>query len=236
MLSVVIVARDEADRIGDAIRSVAFADEVLVLDSGSTDGTVAIAEGLGARVLRTDWPGFVAQKNRGLAEARGDWVLSLDADERVSPALAAELPVALAGSSAGWTVPRLNLWLGHPLRHGHWYPDRRLRLVRRDRARWVGADPHDRLEVDGPVGVLRGDVVHLPYRSLGDHLARIDRYTKIDARDGGWADVLVRPAWHFWSGYVFRAGFLDGLPGLYVALLGALYVALKWGRRRVEAA
>lgn len=233
MLSAVILTRDEADRIADAIRSVAFADEVVVVDSGSTDATVGIALGLGARVISTDWPGFVAQKNRGLAEALGDWVLSIDADERVSPELATEIRAATQGEHVGYSMPRLNLWLGHPLRHGHWYPDRRLRLVRKANARWVGDDPHDRLEVDGRVGALRGDLIHLPYRSLGDHLARIDRYTQIDARDGGWLDVLARPAWHFVSGYVLRRGFVDGLPGLYVAMLGALYVALKWGRKKL---
>lgn len=233
MLSAVLITRDEADRIADALASVAFADEILVLDSGSVDGTVEIAESLGARVVRTDWPGFVAQKNRALAEARGDWVFALDADERVSEALARSIREAVERGTPG-SVARLNLWLGHPLRHGHWYPDRRLRLVRRDRARWEGPDPHDRLVTADPVLPLDGDLIHVPYRDLADHLARIERYTKIDARDGGWLDLAVRPAWHFFSGYVLRRGFLDGLPGLYVAMLGSLYVALKWGRRRVE--
>lgn len=233
MLSAVILTRDEADRIADAIRSVAFADEVVVVDAGSTDDTVGIALGLGARVIAADWPGFVAQKNRGLAEALGDWVLSIDADERVSAELATEIRGAMNGDRAGWSMPRLNVWLGHPLRHGHWYPDRRLRLVRKAHARWVGDDPHDRLEVDGPVGELRGDLVHLPYRNLGDHLARIDRYTRIDAREGSWVDLLVRPPWHFFAGYVLRGGFLDGRAGLFVAMLGALYVALKWGRKKL---
>jgi glycosyltransferase involved in cell wall biosynthesis len=231
MLSAVIIARDEEDRIESAIRSVAFADEVVVLDSGSTDGTVARAEALGARVVRTDWPGFVAQKNRALLEARGDWILSIDADERVTPALREGILSALrAPSAAGYRVPRRNHWLGHALAHGHWYPDTKLRLARRERARWVGEDPHDRMEVDGPVADLAGDLDHVPYRSLAEHLATIDRYSALGARRGGPIDIVGRPFWHFFSGYVLRLGFLDGVPGLVVHALGAVHVLLRWSR------
>lgn len=236
MLTAVIITRDEADRIEDALRSVAFADERLVLDSGSTDATVALAEALGARVLRTDWPGYVAQKNRALAEARGEWVLSIDADERVTPALAASIRSALASPGAvdGFRVSRRGWWLGHRLGHGDWYPDRKVRLVRRDRARWSGRDPHDVLSVTGEVRDLAGDLDHHPYRTLSEHLQTIDRYTRIDARDGRWWDAAIRPPWSFFRAYVLRGGFRDGLPGLLVAALGALYTLLKWSRRRIE--
>lgn len=234
MLSAVIIARDEADRIEDAIRSVSFADECVVVDGGSRDDTVARARALGARVVEADWPGHVAQKTRAWGLARGDWVLSLDADERVSDALRDAILGALKAPVAdGFRVRRLNVWLGHPLRHGHWYPDARVRLARRDRARWGGEDPHDVLIVDGGVVDLHADLVHHPYRDLGEHLATIGRYTAIQARRGSWLDLLVRPPWHFFVGYVLRRGFLDGVPGLVVAALGAVHVLLKWSRGRL---
>ena len=242
-VSVVIIARDEADRIEDAIRSVAgICAEVVVLDSGSTDGTVARAQALGARVIETDWPGHVAQKNRALGHARHDWVLSLDADERLSPALHAAIRAALSReppTAVAFRVSRLNFWQGVPLRHGLWYPDARVRLFRRAQARWVGDDPHDRVEVTdgGQVGVLAGDLLHFPYRSLGEHLQTIDRYTArhlevalAAGRRARWWDVALRPPLHLLKALVLRRGVLDGVAGLCVAGLGAVYVLLKWGR------
>lgn len=234
MLSAVIIARDEADRIGDCLRSLDFCDEVLVLDGGSADATVAEARALGARVVEGDWPGFVAQKNRAWSLARGEWVLSIDADERVDPRLRASIVAALAAPTAdGFRLHRRNVYLGRPLVGGTAWPDPHVRLARRDRARWVGDDPHDRLEVDGVVAQLDGELVHHPYRSLADHLLRIDRYTTLDARPGTVLDLLVRPGWHFFRGFVARAGFRDGYRGALYALLGALYVFLKWGRNRL---
>jgi glycosyltransferase involved in cell wall biosynthesis len=238
-LSVVIIARNEEDRIGGAIASVPFADEVVVLDSGSDDGTVALARSLGARVVETDWPGHVAQKNRALTHASHDWVLSIDADERVSPALAESIRAALAGVSEvrGYRMSRLSWWMGAPVRHGTWYPDRRIRLFRRDAARWVGVDPHDRVEVDGPVAPLTGDLHHHPYRSLSDHLTTIDAYTARHvevARSQGvtarWWDVVLRPPLHFVKAILLKRGFLDGVRGWCIAGLGAMYVLVKWTR------
>lgn len=238
-LSVAIIARDEVDRLERAIRSVPFADEVLVLDSGSTDGTVALAEGLGARVLRTDWPGYVAQKNRALSACQHRWVLSLDADEHLDAALAEAVRAALSQepSVAGFSMRRLTWWQGAPMRHGAWGRDWKLRLVDRERARWVGRDPHDALQCDGPVTRLPGALHHHPYRSIGEHLATIDRYTALSAQgmadDGArarWFDLLFRPPAHFVASFLLRAGFLDGARGLAVAGLGACYVSLKWTR------
>ena len=165
-----IIARDEADRIEDAIRSVSFATEVVVLDSGSSDDTVAVAKRMGARVIETDWPGHVAQKNRALNEAAHDWVLSIDADERVSKALAEVVREFMAQPEAmrpaGLSMPRLSWWMGAPVRHGTWHPDRRIRLVDRRRARWGGRNPHDVLEVDQPVA--QGDrAIHARGSELG---------------------------------------------------------------------
>jgi len=233
---VVIIARDEADRLPAAIRSVAFAEEVLVLDSGSSDATMEVARRLGARVVETDWPGHVAQKNRGLGMASHDWVLSIDADERVSPALAAAVRAVLEREpeQAGFAVSRRNFYLGRALRAGGWYPDRRLRLVRRRRARWRGQDPHDLLAVEGPTGCLQGDLLHHPYRDLGEHLSTIDRYSRrfveVSEARARWYDLALRPPWRFARGYLLQAGFLDGVRGLMVAVLGAVHCLLKWGR------
>jgi len=241
MLSLVVIARDEADRIQACLDSVPLAVDKLVLDSGSTDATVEVAEAAGARVVRTDWPGHVAQKNRGLAEACGEWVLSLDADERLSDEAVVELEAAVAspGGVVGLSFPRLSSWLGRPLRHGRWYPDRKLRVVRRGRGRWVGDDPHDRLVVEGPVRALEAPILHDPYRDLGEHLDTIDRYSRLHAESlaargvrARWWDVALRPPLHFANAYLLRMGFLDGVPGLAVAGLGAAHVLRKWSRLR----
>lgn len=243
MLSLVIIARDEADRIADCIRSVPAADEVVVFDSGSTDGTPELAESLGARVVRTDWPGHVAQKNRALAAAQGDWVLSLDADERLSPGAAVEVSAVLAapGEAVGFSFPRCSRWLGRPIRHGRWYPDRKLRLVRAGVARWTGDDPHDRLEANGPVRRLVGDIDHFPFRDFGEHLATIQRYGALSAASlarrgvsAHWYDLALRPPAHFLDAWLLRRGFLDGMPGLMLAGLGASHVLAKWGRLYFE--
>ncbi len=236
-----IIARDEVDRLAEAIRSVqGLASEVVVLDSGSTDGTPDLARSLGARVIETDWPGHVEQKNRALDACTHDWVLSIDADERVSDELAASIRRAIAHQPKllGFACSRLSWWQGAPIRHGTWYPDRRVRLVRKDGARWVGRNPHDRLEVQGSVGRLTGDLLHHPYRDLSEHLAVIDRYTAIAAdalaAEGvraHWWDVVFRPPLHIVKAVLLRAGFRDGVRGLMLAGLGGTYVLLKWGRR-----
>lgn len=238
MLSVVIIARNEADRIEEAIRSVSFADECVVLDSGSQDETVARATALGARVIQTDWPGFVAQKNRAWAAARGDWVLSLDADERVSPALQQSLLEILRAPTAdAYRMCRRNIWLGHRLKGGHWYPDARVRLARKEKGLWVGRNPHDHLKVDGLVQNIKGDLIHFPYRNLGEHFRTIDRYTAVAARmlleegrKARWSDLYFRPLWRFFSAFFLASGWRDGVPGLCLALMGSLYCALKWAR------
>lgn len=242
MLSVVVIARDEADRLGRCLRSApSDAERVVVVDTATSDATAAVAEREGARVVLASWPGHVAQKNRALAEAKGAWVLSLDADEWLTPGARAAVSAAVAdpGDAAGFSLPRLNVWLGRPLRHGRWYPDRRVRLVRAGRARWVGDDPHDRLEVDGPVRALMGDIGHTPYRTFWEHLATIDRYTRIHAaalhargvRARAW-DPALHGSLHLVDALLWRSAWRDGADGVAVAVLGAVHASLKWQRLR----
>jgi glycosyltransferase involved in cell wall biosynthesis len=239
-LSVCIIAFNEEERIGDCLASVRWADEIVVVDSGSTDRTRAIAADAGARVIERPWPGFVAQKNFALEQATGDWVLCVDCDERVSPALAEEIRRVLAAPPAdvdGWSMPRKTHYLGRWITHGGWYPDRKVRLVRRGRARWGGVDPHDRLFADGRVAPLGGDLHHYTYRDIADHLRTIDRFTTIGAgelhargRRGALLPLLFHPAGKFLRMYLLRLGFLDGAPGLLVAVLGSYYVFLKYAK------
>jgi len=239
MLTLVVIAQDEEDRIAQCLASVPWAAERVVVDSGSTDGTVEVARASGARVVQTDWPGHVAQKNRALALAAQPWVLSLDADERLSPAASVALRRALEqpGEAVGFSFPRCSTWLGRTIRHGRWYPDRKLRVVRRGEGVWVGDDPHDQLTVTGEVTALRGDILHDPYRSFGEHLRTIDRYTRIHAdamaargRRARWWDVALRPPLHFVNACLLKRGILDGPSGVALASLGAAHVALKWSR------
>jgi len=247
-IAVCVITLNEEDRIGDCLASVAWADEILVVDSGSTDRTVAIARERGARVIAREWPGYVAQKNFALEQAATDWVLCLDADERVSPRLAEQIRGAVAaapGSIAGYRMARKTFYLGRWILHGGWYPDWKVRLVRRGRARWGGIDPHDRLEPEGPVGTLAGDLEHRTYRDITDHLLTIDRFTSVAAgelhargRGGALAGMLLNAPAKFVKMYLLKAGFLDGLPGFIVAVLGSYYVFLKyaklWELRRVR--
>jgi glycosyltransferase involved in cell wall biosynthesis len=241
MLSLAIIAMDEADRIERCIRSVPVASEVIVVDSGSSDGTPELAEQLGARVVRTDWPGHVAQKNRALALASRPWVLSLDADEWLEPEAVDALGRALRqpGRADGFSFARCSRWLGRPIRHGRWYPDRKVRVARRGLASWVGDDPHDQLEVRGRVRVLDGEIGHEPYRHVAEHLRTIDRYTAVHARSlhargvrWRWWRTALGPPLHFVDALVMKRGFQDGADGLVLATLGATHTWMKWSRLR----
>jgi glycosyltransferase involved in cell wall biosynthesis len=239
-LSCCIVAMDEEDRIEACLTSVAFCDEVVLIDSHSRDRTRALAHARGARVIERDWPGHVAQKEFAIRAAAHDWVLCVDADERVSDELRAEIE-ALRDQGfprhAGWRFPRLVNYLGTWVRHGTWYPDLQLRLFDRRRGRWGGHDPHDRVELEARAtcGSLRGDLLHHPYRNLAEHLATIDQYTTLMARGmhargrrAGIAALFLRPWVRFARFYVLKRGFLLGWKGLVLALLAAHYVRLKY--------
>ena len=237
-LSVTIITQDEEANIADALRSVAFADETVVVDSGSSDGTVEIARKLAGKVLHHDWPGHVAQKNYAVGQATHDWILSIDADERVSGELANQIKAILAGPDAdGYRVRRKAFYLGRWIRHGGWYPDYRVRLFHRRRASWKGVDPHDLVAVDGKVGTIDADILHYTYNSISDHLCTINSYTTISARryrELGrrcrWWDLVLRPPAAFLQKYLVKRGFLDGRTGLVICLLHGYYVLLKYAK------
>ena len=243
-LSVVVITRNEAANIRAALESVRWADELVVVDSGSTDDTLRIAGEIADRVTAHHWAGYGAQKNHATELAAHDWVLSLDADERVSPALAREIRALLQAEPAarGYRIPRVTRYLGRWIRSTDWYPDYQLRLYDRRAARWNDRLVHESVAVDGPVRRLRGELEHHAYRDVSHHLQTIDRYTTLAARQmhregrrAGWVDLAVRPPAAFLRNYVVRRGVRDGVHGLIVSLLNAGYVLLKfvklWERR-----
>lgn len=233
-LSVILITRDEAARLPTCLASIAFADEIVVVDSGSTDDTTRIAGAAGARVIQTtDWPGFGVQKQRALDAARGRWVLSLDADEWLDDDLAASIrEIAQAtpgpGDPAGYELGRVSAFCGQWMHGGSWYPDRALRLVRRDRARFTPDRVHERLIVDGPVARLPGRLLHNSIASLHDALDKMNRYSSGRAVDlhargrrGGLGRALGHAAWAFVRSYLLRRGFRDGRLGFVLAMLDA---------------
>ena len=237
-LSACIITYNEADRIEACLHSVSFCDEIIVVDSHSTDATRELAARLGARVIERAWPGYRSQKQFAVESAGNDWVLCLDADERVSPKLRGEIEgLREAGfpGFAGWSVPRITDYFGRFLRHGNAYPDRLIRLFDRRRGGWTGYEIHENTRVTGPVGRLRGDLEHYSYRSLTDHHLRMARYADLMAqalhdrgKRCGLAKVMINPQWRFFRGYVLRLGFLDGWRGLVFALVEANYVRRKY--------
>jgi glycosyltransferase involved in cell wall biosynthesis len=235
-LTVTIITLDEAEHIEDAIRSVSWADEIIVLDAGSHDATVALARQAGARVETRAWTGWVDQKNAAARLAAHDWVLSLDADERVTPALAEEIRTLLATEPPrrGYRLPRVTFHLGRWIRTTDFYPDYQTRLYDRRAARWTGAYVHESVAVDGPSGTLRGELEHYSFRDLADHLDRLQKYSALAARQMfdrgrrvGAAGLLVHPPAAFLRNYLLKGGFRDGTVGLTLSLVNAYGVFLK---------
>jgi len=235
-LSVCLITANEEDRLRPSLESVAWADEIVVVDAESTDKTVMIAREFTDRVVVRPWPGFAAQKNFALDQATGDWILSLDADERVTPELRARVEDILRadGPAAGYAVPRRNIFWGRWVRHGRLYPDRQIRLFRRGRGRFVDVEVHESVRVDGPVERLEAPLLHASYRDLSDCLTRFDRYSTLAAED--WirrgrrvtiAGIALRPPGRFLSMYVLHRGFLDGWRGFVLAALYAHYVFVR---------
>src|SRR5208282_3552891 len=228
-LSAIVITRNEAANIGACLDSLAFCDERIVVDSGSTDATVDIAKVKGARVAFHEWRGFGPQKNHALSLATGTWVLSIDADERVTPELAGAIKAALADAGAdGFELPRRSSFCGRQMRHSGWWPDYVLRLFRRGKARFDDAIVHERVICDGTVKRLDQPLIHHPVLRLEDALSRMDRYSTASAQalvaSGRKVSFLAGIGHGFYAflrSYVLRAGFLDGAEGFLLAVANA---------------
>jgi glycosyltransferase involved in cell wall biosynthesis len=245
-LSAVIITKNEAANIVDCLDGLAFCDEIIVVDSGSTDATVALAQAKNARVVRHPFEGFGRQKAYALSLANGEWVLSIDADERVDAELARAIAAAVASNRAdGYEMPRRSSFCDREIRHSGWAPDYVLRLFKRTRAHFTDDNVHERVICEGTVARLDAPLIHNPVRRLEDALSRIDRYSTAGAemllasgRRITFATGILRGAWAFFRAYVLRAGFLDGPQGFLLAVAtaeGTYYRYMKaWlaGRRR----
>lgn len=240
-LSAVVIALNEERRIIPCLESLSFADEIVVVDSGSTDGTVAAARRFTDKVRTVAWKGFGRQKQAAVGLAAHDAVLNVDCDERVTPELAEEIRSVLSGETmrAGYSVPRRTFLGKKEIRHCGWYPDRTVRLFDRTRARYSDDIVHERVVVSGETGALRNHLLHFSFDGFADILRKMDRYTDLSARkmfeEGrrcGPADLTVRPALAFLKAYLVRLGFLDGVEGLEVAAAAAIHVFSKYAKLR----
>jgi glycosyltransferase involved in cell wall biosynthesis len=236
-LSVIVIALNQEGNIVPCLETVRWADEIVVVDSGSRDRTLELARGFTDRIFTIGWPGFGAAKNFALDQARGDWIFSLDTDERVPETLRDEIISTVQGKSpyAGFRVPRKNYFGGRWVRYLGWYPDYTLRLFRKDSGRFRERAVHEEVVVDGPVGVLQTSLDHYSYTDVSEYLARQDRYARLAAeellkegRRPRAGELFWRPASHFLKLYLLRLGFLEGRLGYTLALLGSLYNFLKY--------
>jgi glycosyltransferase involved in cell wall biosynthesis len=240
-LSVTVITKDEAADIGEALASVRWADEIVVVDSESRDETVAIARQFTDRVIVREWPGYVAQKNYAASLATHDWILSLDADERVTPALADEIKSALVSmpAHAAFDIPRVTWHLGRWIRTTDWYPDYQRRLYDRRTCQWTGRYVHEAVSTSGSVGRLKGELQHYAYRDIADHLETIDRYTTYAARQmqesgrrAGALQIAGHPPLAFLRNYIAHRGVTDGVPGFIISAMNSYYVFLKFAKLR----
>jgi len=237
-LSAVLITRNAAAVLAPCLESLAFADEIVVVDSGSSDGTAEIARRFGARLVQKEWLGFGRQKQYAVDQARHDWVLCLDADETVSPQLAASIQAALAAPvSPVYRMPRRNRFLGRWLSHGEGYPDWSPRLFNRMNARWSDDLVHEKVLYAVTPGTLQGDLLHDSSDDLTAYLERQNRYTTLAARQAyelgrsaGFFHILMSPVVRFFKFYVFRLGFLDGMPGLLHISIGCMNSYLKYAK------
>ncbi|MBK7708938.1 MAG: glycosyltransferase family 2 protein [Acidobacteria bacterium] len=249
-ITAVIIAFNEEEKIGRALRSVDWADEILVIDSHSSDRTAAVATEFGARVIERDWPGFARQKQFGVDSAANDWIFSLDADEEVSSELRTEIERLRSTNgtdlAAGYRIPRLTFYMDRPIRHGGWYPDWQTRLFDRRRGHWIDTLVHESVKIDGRIEKLGSDILHFSIDSVADHHRLIgERYAPLaaeqmftDGRRTGILRVLTAGPIAFLQTYFLKLGILDGLPGFCIAKFAAHHAFLKhlllFERRRRE--
>jgi glycosyltransferase involved in cell wall biosynthesis len=239
-ISFCLITLNEERNLARCLQSCSdLADEIVVVDSGSTDGTARVAERFGVRWVEQPWLGYVGQKNRAISLALHDWVFSIDADEEISARLHAEIRALKLKPPpfevSGFNMPRCVLYEGRWIRHGDWYPDRLVRLFRRDRARFTGGRVHERLEITGLVHPFRGEIHHHSFRDAADHWARCEKYARLwaesrheEGRTVGPLAPPLRAAFRWLRGYVFRRGFLDGAQGWRIAAYCAGEVRLKY--------
>jgi glycosyltransferase involved in cell wall biosynthesis len=240
-LSVTLIAFNEEKKIARAIESVAWADDILVVDSGSTDKTTTIAKSLGARVLYNPWPGYGKQKNFAQAHALHPWVLNIDADETVPESLAKKIRKSLdeipaeGGLIHGFEMPRKTFYLGRWIRHGGWYPNYLTRLANKNFARWTEPQVHERLEIDGQTKRLEEPLFHDAFDTIGDQILTNLRFATLGAEDlvrknklPSLLKLIVKPSWKFFDTYVLKMGFLDGLPGFIISINAAHSMFLKY--------
>ncbi len=241
-ISAVLIVLNEEKRLEAALKSVqGVAAEIVVVDGGSTDGTVRLARKYTDKVFERPWTNFADQKNFANSKATRPWILSLDADERVSPGLKEEILALEGGASAfaGFSIPRQVFYLGRWIRHSGWYPDRKVRLFRADRAHWEGDYVHEKLVFSGPVARLAGPIHHFTYAGIADHVARINRFSDLGAQKlyaKGKKCRLVHlvgwPVGRFIRSYVLKLGFLDGFPGVVIAVLNGYSVFIRYAKLR----
>jgi glycosyltransferase involved in cell wall biosynthesis len=241
-ISAVVITFNEEDNIEAALESVAgIAAEIIVVDSHSTDRTVKLARKFTDRVYERKWANFADQKNFGDAHASHPWILSLDADERLSPELREEILALLneEPDCSGFSTPRQVFYLGRWIRHSGWYPDRRVRLFRKDRAHWEGEYVHEKLVIAGETGALSGSIHHYTYRNISEHLARIDRFSSLGAqklyaarKKCRWYHLLVLPSARFVKSYLLKLGFLDGFAGLVISVLNGYAIFVRYAKLR----
>jgi len=239
-VSALVIAHNEEKNIARCLNSLSWADEIVLVDAGSQDGTVRVAKEYTQRIYSHPWEGFVAQRNWALEQAQHQWVLFLDADEVISPRLREEIEALKAqgvGEHRGFEIPRKSFYLGDWVNYCGWYPNYQLRLFDRNRGRWIGGMVHERVEVEGRVGRLKGEILHYPYPDLSSHLQRIDDYSTLKAEDlylqgkrsHPW-DLLFRPFFKFLKMFFLRLGFLEGVRGLVISCLGAHYSFLSYAK------
>lgn len=240
-LSAVIITRNEEANLRRCLESVSFADELIVVDSDSTDKTTSIAREMGAKVYSNEWKGYGAAKQEGVNQARGQWILSIDADEQIPSELAKEIVKTIKSSNgtAGFYINRKSMFLGRWILHCGWYPDYVLRLFQRDKGRFDEAIVHEKVVADGEIGFLKGEILHYSYPDLESYMQKFNRYTTLGAEEefrkgnkSGYFSVLIKPPVAFIKYYIIKLGFLDGLEGFILSVLSSMSVFVKYTKLR----